>query len=355
MKFNIVAENYKFLPSWHTCCPVFTSLLIYLIAYNMKLRLKNIWELLKRTFDDFSTYKITTLSAALSYYTIFALAPLLIIIIWVCDLFLGKKAIDGQVFREMRSFVGDSAATQIQDIIKNATLSQASVIASVIGIISLIIAATGIFTQIQDSINFIWQLRPKPKTGFIKLLINRLLSFSMLISLGFILLVSLFINTLMDAFSSKFLQFFPGSAVKLTYVINILLTFLVISFLFAVIFKFLPDAKIKWRDVGAGAFTTAFLFMLGKFVITYYVGKAKISSSYGAAGSIIIILLWVYYSSIILYFGAAFTKEYATYKDRNIFPNDYAVFIQQVEVESKESLQAQREKKVETLPENTNK
>jgi len=316
----------------------------------MKLRLKNIWKLLASTFTDFSTYKITTLSAALSYYTIFALAPMLIIVIWLCDLFLGKKAIDGQVFREIRSFVGDSAALQIQDLIKNATLSRATAIASVIGIISLFLAATGIFTQIQDSINFIWQLKSKPKTGIIKLLINRLLSFSMLIGLGFILLVSLFINTIMDAFSDKLLHYFPGIAVTSAYVLNVLLTFLVISFLFAAIFKFLPDAKIKWRDVRAGAFTTAFLFMLGKFVITFYMAKTKVSSSYGAAGSVIIILLWVYYSSIILYFGAAFTKEYATYRGRDIFPNDYSVFVQQVEVESKESLQAQPDKKVETVP-----
>ncbi len=316
----------------------------------MKLQLKNVWTLIKCTFSDFSTYKITTLSAALAYYTIFALAPVLIIIIWVCSLFLGRDAIQGELFHEVKSFVGDTAAIQIQEIIKNATLSKASILASVIGIISLIIAATGIFTQIQDSINFIWQLKSKPTTGLLKLLINRLLSFSMLISLGFILLVSLFINTLMDAFSARLLHLFPGIAVTVAYVLNLLLTFLVISFLFAVIFKVLPDAKIEWRDVRAGAVTTAILFMLGKFLITFYMAKARVDSTYGAAGSIIIILLWVYYSSIILYFGAAFTKEYSSFRGRNIYPNDYAVFIQQVERESKESLQAQPDKKVVKAP-----
>jgi len=300
------------------------------------------------TFSDFSTYKITTLSAALAYYTIFALAPMLIIIIWLCGLFLGRDAIEGQMFNEIKSFVGPGAATQVQEIIKNATLSKANVIASVVGIISLIIAATGIFTQIQDSINFIWQLKSKPKTGIWKLIINRLLSFSMLISLGFLLLVSLFINTIMDAFSERLLHLFPGIAVTVVYVINVTLTFLVISLLFGGIFKVLPDAKIEWRDVRAGAVTTSVLFMIGKFLITYYMTKAKVDSSYGAAGSIIIILLWVYYSSIILYFGAAFTKEYATYKGRQIYPNDYAVFIQQVEMESKASLQAQPDKKTIT-------
>jgi len=315
----------------------------------MKLHLKNIWKLITCTIGDFSTYKITTLSAALAYYTIFALAPMLIIIIWLCGLFLGRDAIQGQLFHEIKSFVGDSAALQVQEIIRNASLSKANILASVIGIISLVIAATGIFTQIQDSINFIWQLKSKPKTGLWKLVINRLLSFSMLISLGFVMLVSLFINTLMDAFSARLVHYFPGMALTIVYIINVLLTFIIISVLFGGIFKVLPDAKIEWRDVRAGAFTTAILFMLGKFLITYYMSKAKVDSTYGAAGSIIIILLWVYYSSIILYFGAAFTKEYASMKGRNIYPNDYAVFIQQVEMESKASLQAQPEKKVEGL------
>jgi len=315
----------------------------------MNMKFKNYWALIKRTFDDFSTYKITTLSAALAYCTIFAMAPLLIIVIWLCDLFLGKAAIDGRIFVEIRSFVGTTAASQIQDLIKSATLSKANVIASIIGIVSLIIAASGIFTQIQDSINFIWQLRIKPQKGLIKLLLNRLLSFSMLLSLGFILLVSLFINTLMDAFSERIIHFFPGLETQLAYFLNLFLTFLVISFLFGIIFKVLPDAKIEWRDVRAGAIVTAVLFMLGKFLITFYMAKTKISSSYGAAGSVLIILLWVYYSSIILYFGAAFTKEYAKYKGRQIYPNSYAVFIEEVATENTRSLTKQIGKETKTL------
>ncbi len=315
----------------------------------LKQKFKNIGGLLGSTFSDFSTYKITTLSAALAYYTIFAMAPLLIIVIWLCNLFLGKAAIDGHIFVEIRSFVGANAAMQIQDLIKNATLSKANVFASVVGIVSLLLAASGIFTQIQDSINFIWQLQVKPKKGLIKLLLNRLISFSMLLSLGFILLVSLFINTIMDAFSERILQFFPGIAVQVAYGLNLFLTFLVISFLFGVIFKVLPDAKIQWKDVRAGSFVTAILFMLGKFAITFYMAKTKVSSSYGAAGSVLIILLWVYYSSIILYFGAAFTKEYAQFKGRQIYPNDYAVFVQQVSVENRDSLAEQQDKQTKTL------
>lgn len=306
--------------------------------------------MLKCTFSDFSTYKITTLSAALAYYTIFAMAPMLIIIIWLCGLFLGKDAIEGQMFNEIKSFVGNGAAAQIQEIIKNASMSKATVLASVVGIVSLVLAATGIFNQIQDSINFIWQLKSKPKTGIWKIVLNRLVSFSMLISLGFILLVSLFVNTILDAFSERLVHYIPGIAVPMAYTINMVITFFVVSILFGGIFKVLPDAKIEWRDVRAGAFTTATLFMIGKFLITFYMSKTKVDSSYGAAGSIIIILLWVYYSSIILYFGAAFTKEYAAFRGRSIYPNDYAVFIQHVEMESKASLSAQPDTKTVKTP-----
>jgi membrane protein len=326
--------------------PFFTNLGMKL---HFKKRLQNIWAPLKASFDDFSTYKITTLSAALSYCTIFAMAPLLIIVLWLCDLFLGKASIDGHIFVEIQSFVGTTAAAQIQGLIKSAALSKASVIASVIGIASLIIAATGLFTQIQDSINFIWQLQIKPQKGLIKLLLNRLLSFSVLIGLGFILLVSLFINTLMDAFSGEIAHFIPDVAVWGAYLINLLLTFLVISTLFGVIFKVLPDARIEWRDVRAGAIVTALLFMVGKFLISLYMSKSKVSSSYGAAGSVLIILLWVYYSSIILYFGAAFTKEYAMHNGRQIYPNDYAVFVEQVATENKRSLTMQQDPKKNTL------
>jgi membrane protein len=175
----------------------------------------------------------------------------------------------------------------------------------------------------------------------------------MLLSLGFILIVSLFINTLMDAFSARLVAFFPGIAVPLAYAINLTLTFLVISVLFGGIFKVLPDARIQWKDVRAGAITTAILFMIGKFIITYYISKTRLNSTYGAAGSVVIILLWVYYSSIILYLGAAFTKEHAREKGRHIYPNDYAVFVLQVERETKASLQSVPGTKPVTRQDNT--
>ncbi len=283
------------------------------------------------------------MSAALAYYTVFSLAPMLIIVIRFCDIFLRRQAIEGTLNKQIEDFVGQSAAVEIQELIKNASLSTDVTWASVIGVVTLILAATGVFGEIQDSINYIWRLKTKPKKGWLKILTNRLLSFSMIISLAFILLVSLLANALLDLLFKQIQAYFPEIQVYLAYVVNVLLTFFVTSFLFGIIFKMLPDAKIEWRDVRAGAFTTAALFMAGKFLIGFYLGSKNISSAYGAAGSIVLILLWVYYSAIILYFGAAFTKANAQHKGRKIYPNDYAVWIQQVEMESNTSLEVQPE------------
>ncbi len=281
------------------------------------------------------------MSAALAYYTIFSIAPMLIVIISLLDIFYGRNAVEGTIFQHIQGFIGADAALQIEEVIKNATISKDITWASVVGICALIFAATGVFAEIQDSINYIWRLKAKPKKGWLKLVVNRVLSFSMVVSIGFILLVSLVVNSLLDMLGLQLLKFFPEIAVYVAYGINLFITFITISFLFAVIFKVLPDARMHWRDVFTGAITTAFLFMLGKFAISYYLGKTHISSTYGAAGSVVIILLWVYYSSCILYFGACFTRAYAIRTGRNIYPNDYAVWIQEIELENKASLLVQ--------------
>ena len=307
----------------------------------MKWHAKNLFPILKESLSDFSDNKSFRMSAALAYYTIFSIAPMLIVIISLLDIFYGKNAIEGTIFEHIRGFIGVDAALQIQQVIKNAAISRDITWASVVGICALIFAATGVFAEIQDSINYIWRLKAKPKKGWLKLVLNRVLSFSMVVSIGFILLVSLVVNSLLDVLGQQFLRFFPEIAVYVAYGINIFITFITISFLFAVIFKVLPDARIHWRDVIIGSVTTAILFMVGKFGIGYYLGKTHISSTYGAAGSVVIILLWVYYSSMILYFGASFTRAYAIRTGRNIFPNDYAVWIQEIELENKASLQVQ--------------
>lgn len=304
----------------------------------MKFPFRNTLEIIKCSGQDFVTFRITRMSAALAYYTIFSIAPLLILVISVSAIFYGRNAIEGTIYGEIKSFVGNDAALQIQELIKNATISKNNAFASGASIIALVFGATGVFGEIQDSINFIWGLKAKPKRGIFKIVLNRLLSFSIIVSLSFILLVSLMVNTVLDLISSRLIQIFPGSAVYVAYSVNFLLTFFVTTFLFGIIFKVLPDAKIKWKDVLTGALTTALLFMLGKFAITFYLGTKNIGNTYGAAGSIIIILLWVYYSAIILYFGAAFTKHYAQFKGRRIYPNDYAVWTEHIEKEKAGSL-----------------
>ena len=309
-------------------------------------RIKNGWTVLKQTCIDFVEYSVPRMSAALSYYTLFSLAPILLIVITVSGIFYGRDAIEGTLFGQIQSFVGADAAMQIQDIIKNAVKSQHSTLASVVSILALVFSATGVFTEIQGSINAIWQLKAKPQKSWLYFLLNRVLSLSMVLGLGFILLVSLLANTLLEILLKRLLTILPEGSVWVTYSVNMLVTFIVISFLFGVIFKLLPDAKVQWKDVRQGAFLTAVLFMIGKFGIGYYLGKSNPGGTYGAAGSVVIILLWVYYSAMILYFGACFTKVNAQFSGRHIFPNQYAVFIKHIEVENKEDLQQQPEHKI---------
>ncbi|HEX7902527.1 MAG TPA: YihY/virulence factor BrkB family protein [Chitinophagaceae bacterium] len=318
---------------------------------------KDAWCITKNAFADFFASNVLKLSGALAFFTIFSLPGLLIIIIWISDLFVGRQVVEETVYSQIEGFVGHTAAIEIQETIRNATHSSGNNFATIVGLIVLLIGATSVFSEIQDSINYIWRLKAKPRKGlaWLKLIINRLLSFSMIVTLGFILLVSLIINGAMDLLLDNLMERNPELTVVLVYIMNIVLTFLVTTFIFAAIFKVLPDARIKWKHVGVGAFVTAFLFMLGKFVISYYLGHSQMSSTYGAAGSIIVILLWVYYSSMILYFGAAFTREYAVLKGSRIYPSNYAVWVQQIEIESEKSVQQQPEqqKTIIEVPEKT--
>ncbi len=305
-----------------------------------KITFKGIWKVLKDCFSGFSDDKVVKLSASLSYYTVFSMGPLLIVIIFLCSFFFGRDAVEGKIYGQLAGFVGKDTALQLQQMIKNASLSGKSNFAAVIGIISLVLGATSVFAEIQDSINMIWGLKPKPKKSWLKMIQNRFLSFSVIISLGFLLLVSLGISTLIEGFSHRLQTWLPGITVYVFYIINLVLTFIITTIIFATIFKILPDAKIKWKDVRAGAIVTTLLFMLGKFGISFYIGKQNVGSTYGTAGSLVILLLWVYYSAFILYFGAEFTKAYAMFYGSEILPAEYAVTTKQVEVETgKQSVQ----------------
>jgi membrane protein len=306
---------------------------------------KKIWKVLKDSFSSFSDDKVTKLSASLAYYTVFSMGPLLILIISLCGIFLGREAMEGQVYGQLEGFMGKDTAAQLQGIIKNADISGKGPVALVIGAVTLLIGSTTVFGEIQDSINGIWGVKPKPKRGWLKMLQNRFLSFSVIVSLGFILLVSLAVTSVVDGLNDVLARRFSEVSVIFFYIVNQVVTLAVISFIFGVIFKVLPDAKIKWRDVMLGSIVTGLLFMIGKFGISIYISKSNVGTTFGAAGSLVVILLWTYYSSLILYYGAEFTKAYAVSYGSPIHPNHYAVSTRQVEVETGDaSIQSNAEK-----------
>lgn len=294
---------------------------------------KSAWQLIKETFKGFSQHKITKMSGSLAYYTVFSMAPMLIVIIALCGFFLEREAIEGEVFGVLRGFMGEDTALQLQEIIKNAALTGKKNLAAIIGGITLLVGATTVFAEIQDSINDIWGLKPKAKLGWLLILKNRLLSFSVIIGLGFILLVSLTITGLVESFNERLQKMFPDVALLLFYLLNLVITLGISMLIFAVIFKVLPDATIRWKDVWVGAFVTALLFLLGKFGISLYVSNSNIGSTFGAAGSLAVMLIWIYYSSIILFIGAEFTRAWAFLYGEEIRPNRYAVTTREVEVE----------------------
>jgi membrane protein len=297
-------------------------------------KIRNFFKLIAAASREFVEDDALKLSASLSYYTVFALGPVLLLIMSFAGIFYGKEAIQGKIFGQLKGLLGNSAAYQIQSIIINIEKSESSVKSAIVGFIILIIGATGVFTEIQGSINYIWSIRAKPKKGWLKLILNRLLSFSLVVATSFILLVALIINGIMDILMDKLALLFPGITVVIFYVLNLVTIFLVISVLFAIIFRVLPDARIAWKDAFIGSGFTALLFLAGKFAIGLYIGTADYGLTYGTAASIMIILVWVYYSSVILYFGAAFTKAYALQSGSGIQPDETAVFI--IKRESKE-------------------
>lgn len=299
-----------------------------------KVTFKGLWEVLKDTFKGFSNDKVTKLSGSLAYYTVFSMGPLLVVIISLCGLFLAREAVEGKVYAVLQGFVGSDTAIQLQQIIKNASIGNKGTVAAIVGLITLLIGATTVFAEIQDSVNVIWGLKPKPKRGWLKFLQNRFLSFSVIVSLGFLLLVSLSISGIVESINDRLKTSFPGVAIVIFYIVNLLLNFVISMLIFGVVFKVLPDARIKWRDVITGAIVTAILFMLGKFGISLYISQTKVGSTYGAAGSLVVLLVWVYYSSIILYIGAEFTKAYAVKYGTPIHPNEYAVTTKEVEIET---------------------
>jgi membrane protein len=295
--------------------------------------LKRFWKVIAATFMGFINDNGLKLSASLAYYTIFSLAPLLIIIISITSLILHHYNYNDTLYAQMGKFIGKDAVTQLQQIVMHLQLSGKTGTALVAGAAILLLGASSMFVEIQDSLNIIWRVKSKPKRGWLKWLQNRFLSFSLIIALGFLLLVSLMVNIAINALSDRLEHFWPAVTVTLFDAVNLVVTLIVIAVLFGIVFKFLPDVKIRWRDVRSGAIFTALMFMLGQYLIGLYLKYTAQGSAYGAAGSIIVILVWIYYTSAILYIGAEFTEVYAEAKGSDIEPAEYAVHVQQTEVE----------------------
>lgn len=295
--------------------------------HSIKKFFKKLYIYTRQVFKEFSADNIFKYSASLAYYTVFSIAPLLIIVITLSGLFFGKEAVQGQVYEQLNQLIGSVAAIQIQDTIKNIHLTGNNFFASMVSVVILLIGATSIFGEVQDSLNKIWGLRIKTKKVWWKLILTRLLSFSLIVSIGFIMAVSLILNALVSAFGTFIGKYIDNYSVYFIEITEASLSFLVATFLFSLMFKILPDAKIKWKDVLIGGFVTALFFTIGKLAIGFYLGKSNLTSLYGAAGSVIILMVWVYYSSIILYLGAEFTKVYAKLYGGRILPNEYAEWI----------------------------
>ena len=300
---------------------------------DQKVTFKGVFQVLKDAGTGFMDDNVMRLCGSLSYATIFSLAPLMVVIIAIISFIFGADAVQGNIYGTLSGMMGAEAAAQIQNLVKNASLSGKSTWAGIIGGITLLFGASTIFAQIQGSLNTIWGIKPKPKSGIVKLLVNRLLSFSLVLSIGFLLIVSLGVNAVLAYLGSYLERYFEFGSTMLFRVFDFLISYAVLSILFGYIFKVLPDAKIRLKDVAVGAMVTALLFMIGRSLIAFYIAYSNFGDTFGASAAIIVILVWIYYSSLILYFGAEFTKAWAVKYGYKIYPDRYAVTTKLIEVE----------------------
>jgi membrane protein len=291
----------------------------------VRVSLRNIFALSKSAFKQWYDKDPFRESAVIAYYSIFSLPGLLVVIITVAGFIFGRDAVNNNVATQITNTLGADTAEQIQNMIIKASVSNNSIWATIIGVVTILVGATGVFAQFQKSLNNIWEVKVDPtKSGIWSIIRVRLFSFGMIVSIAFILIVSLVISALIAAFGNWLTGHFSDSFVILIQVVNIIISMNILAVLFALMFKIFPDAKIKWRHVWIGAYVTAFLFEIGKYGLGLYFGKANPASGYGTAGSIILILLWVSYSSMIVFYGAEFTHSYATMSSGKVPPTEIA-------------------------------
>jgi membrane protein len=274
---------------------------------------------------NWSRHGASAQSAALAFYTIFSLAPILVVVIALAGAIFGEEAVRGQIFSEFEGMMGPQAALLIQEVLKSAARPESGRIATVLGLGTLLFGATAVFVQLQDALNRVWGVAPKPGAVFTTLLRKRLLSFAVLLSVGFLLIVSLVLSAALSALSSR-LEALLHLQFGLLQLMNFLISLFVITLLFALIYRLLPDVRLAGRDVLLGALATSLLFVLGKTAIGYYLGRTSVASAYGAAGSLVVVLLWVYYSSLIFFFGAELTWVHSkVHRDSQAPPEEGAM------------------------------
>jgi len=292
--------------------------------------------MLKQTGQEFLRDKGPQLGAALAYYTVFSLAPLILVLLAIVGVIFRDDPAGGwnKITQQMSYFLDASAEQVVQNIAQQASQPGKSTVATIIGVTLALFGASGVFGQLQDALNSIWGVKAKPSRGIWGFLRNRFLSFAMVAGVCFLLLVSLIIEALLKGFSQYVQSVLPGGLV-VAMTVYLIFDFAVIVLLFAMIFKFLPDVKIQWRDVWIGAVMTAIFFGIGKWLLGLYLGSGAAGSAYGPASSLITLLLWIYYSSQILLFGAEFTQVYADRSGRGVQPDEYAVRVQRKEVETR--------------------
>ena len=289
----------------------------------MRLRIKSTFRLLKEAVKEWQEDKVSLLAAALAYYTVFSITPLLVIAIAIAGAVFGRDAARGEILEQINSLVGEQGAQAIEVGLNNANQPELSSVASIISVVVLLIGASGVFAQLQEALNTVWDVKAKPDQGIWNFIRKRLLSFGMVLAIGFLLLVSLILSAVLSGVSKLQINLLPGIT-PVWQLLNFAISFGFITLLFALIYYYLPDVKILWKDVWIGAIMTALLFSIGKFAIGLYLGRGSLGSAYGAAGSLIVFLAWVFYSAQILLFGAELTQVYARKRGRSIRPNSHA-------------------------------
>ncbi|MCC0176670.1 YihY/virulence factor BrkB family protein [Waterburya agarophytonicola K14] len=289
----------------------------------MNIRIRATFKLLQEAFKEWQEDKVSLLAAALAYYTVFSITPLLVIVIAIAGAVFGQDAAQGEIVAQINNLVGDQGAKAIETALANADRPQLSGVASIISVVILLIGASGVFAQLQEALNTVWDVKVKPGAGIGEFIRKRLLSFGMVLVIGFLLLVSLVLSAMLSGIGKLEINLLPGLT-PIWQLLNFAISFGFISLLFALIYYYLPDVKIRWKDVWVGAIITAILFTTGKFFIGLYLGRGSFGSAYGAAGSLIVFLAWVFYSAQILLFGAEFTQVYARKYGQKIRPDSHA-------------------------------